>query len=349
MSSMNNIVSVDQKRLLSMMGLCFKANQPLFSWGSPGIGKSDLHRAFTASVKGVICDVRLAQYDAVDIRGLPDSRDNTTIWHPPSTLPLAGNPGWPTDRPIVLFLDEMMQAAPAVQSVAFQLVLEGRIGEHELMPNVRVFAASNRETDRAGVQKMLLPLANRFMHVNLEPSLEGWKDWALAAGVNPAIVGYLSFRPDMLDQFEQAIKSGTKAFPTPRVWAKLSQLLEHTRDDYDLMQMTIAAALGEAVGTEFGAFMRSAHKLPSWDQMMEKPDSIKLPSEPDMNYALVSLMANRVRPDTAEPCITIAERLPEEYAVMWMADTCRRAPDLVIQSPALLQYQTEMHKFIHGS
>ncbi|TQE99187.1 MAG: AAA family ATPase [Spiribacter salinus] len=348
MSGMNNIPSVNQTQLLSLMSVCAAARRPLLVWGSPGIGKSDLTRAFAEVVEGEVCDIRLAQYDAVDIRGLPDVSENRTIWHPPSTLPLVGNDDWSDDKPIVLFLDEILQAAPAVQSVAFQLVLERRIGEHELKPNVLIFAASNRETDRAGVQKMLLPLANRFMHVNLEPSLDAWKDWALASGVDPMLVAYLNFRPDMLDQFDEALKAGTKAFPTPRAWHAVSDVLAALEGDPDLRNVAVSSIVGEGVGAELAAFLRSASELPSWTKIIEGPESIAIPDRPDMMYALVGLMANRVDPETAPACITLAKRLPQEYAVMWMADVSRRKRDLVIKSKEMLAYQTELHHAIYG-
>lgn len=341
-----NVPTIDQTQMHDVMKLMMATKRPMFTWGSPGIGKSDIHRAFAEEMDGVICDVRLAQYDAVDIRGLPDVDNDVTVWRAPSTLPLEGN-GWPKDRPIILFLDEMLQAAPAVQSVAFQLVLERRVGEHRLMDNVVIFAASNRDTDRAGVQKMLLPLANRFAHFNLEPTLDGWKDWALSAGVDPLIVAYLNFRPDMLNQFEQACKAGTKAFPTPRTWHMASDLIEGAAGDVALRDTLIAATVGEAVGAEFAAFLRSAMKLPRWEDLMAKPDKIDLPTEPDMRYALASMMTNKVDDKTAEPCITVAKRLPEEYQVLWMADTSRRKRELVIKVPSMLKYQTELHKSIH--
>lgn len=347
MSSMNNVPTVNQTQLLSLMSICASARRPLLVWGSPGVGKSDLTRAFAEQVEGEVCDIRLAQYDAVDIRGLPDVANERTVWHPPSTLPLEGN-DWPTDKPIVLFLDEILQAAPAVQSVAFQLVLERRIGEHKLMDNVLIFAASNRETDRAGVQKMLLPLANRFMHVNLEPSLDAWKDWALASGVDPMLVAYLNFRPDMLDQFDEAIKAGTKAFPTPRAWHAVSDVLAALEDDPELRDVAVSSIVGEGVGAELAAFLRSANDLPSWSQLVKDPEGIDLPTAPDMTYALVGMMANKVDAETAPACIKLAKRLPQEYSVMWMADVSRRKRKLVIQSKDMLNYQTELRDAIYG-
>jgi len=343
-----NVPTISQSNMTEIMQLMMATGRPMFTWGSPGIGKSDIHRTFAEKVGGVICDVRLAQYDAVDIRGLPDVDNDLTVWRAPSTLPLVGNEGWPDDKPIILFLDEMLQAAPAVQSVAFQLVLERRVGEHHLRPNVSIFAASNRDTDRAGVQKMLLPLANRFAHFNLEPTLDGWKDWALEADVDPLIIAYLNFRPDMLNQFSQAVKAGTKAFPTPRTWHMASDLIEGAAGDVALRDTLIAATVGEAVGAEFSAFLRSAQKLPRWEDLMAKPDTTPLPEEPDMRYALASMMCNKVDEKTAEHCVTVAKRLPEEYQVLWMADTSRRKRELVVSCQALLDYQVEMHKSIHG-
>ena len=348
--TMHNIVNVDQPTLLDTMRGAFKLNRPLFIWGSPGIGKSDITRAFTQTIGGVLCDIRLAQYDAVDIRGLPDVNESnsTTVWYPPSTLPFEGNDDWPDDRPIVLILDEAMQAAQAVQSVAFQLVLDQRVGEHRLKKNVWICAASNRETDRAGVNKMLSPLANRFMHVQLRPTLDGWKDWAYDAGMSPISIGYLNARPAMLDQSEEAQKASIKAFPTPRSWHVASDILNTFSDNPELRDIMLAATVGEAVSAELSQFARMSQALPTYDQIVEDPDGTRVPTANDECYALMTMLSMRTTAEDGAKVVTYVKRFEQQYAVLWMADMCRREPTLVINSDALLSYQTELHSVLYG-
>ena len=348
--SMQSVVQTNQGQLISLMTAARNINQPLFVWGSPGIGKSDIVRSFANSLEAQLCDIRLGQYDSVDLRGLPDvdDRQSTTVWRAPSTLPLVGNDAWSDDQPIVLFLDEAMQAAPAVQSVAFQLVLDRRIGEHKLKPNVWIVAASNRETDRAGVNKMLSPLANRFLHVQLSPTLDGWKDWAMKAGVHTVPLAYLNTRPEFLDQFEKAQASSSKAFPTPRTWVVVSDIFHAHENDPAMLDLMVSSAVGTPVAAELMQFSRMVHKLPSLEEILNDPDGARVPEENDERYALMTMLSLRVKPEHSAEVVTYVKRFPQQYQVLFMADFTRRDPAGVINNEKMLAFQTELHGAIYG-
>ena len=44
---------------------------PVFLWGPPGVGKSDITREIAKEQGIEVIDVRLGQMDAVDMRGIP--------------------------------------------------------------------------------------------------------------------------------------------------------------------------------------------------------------------------------------------------------------------------------------
>jgi MoxR-like ATPase len=50
---------------------CFDRKRPIFLWGPPGIGKSELVQSITDEMKGHMIDLRLGQMDPTDIRGIP--------------------------------------------------------------------------------------------------------------------------------------------------------------------------------------------------------------------------------------------------------------------------------------
>jgi len=50
---------------------CFEKKRPVFLWGPPGIGKSELIQSITDEMKGHMIDLRLGQMDPTDIRGIP--------------------------------------------------------------------------------------------------------------------------------------------------------------------------------------------------------------------------------------------------------------------------------------
>ena len=145
----------------------FKAKRPVFLWGPPGIGKSEVVADITNELGGFMIDLRMAQMEPTDLRGIPyyNKDIGKMDWAPPIDLPddeLANK--YPI---IVLFLDEMNSAAPAVQAAGYQLVLNRAVGKYKLPDNVVIVAAGNRESDKGVTYRMPMPLANRFLHIEM--------------------------------------------------------------------------------------------------------------------------------------------------------------------------------------
>jgi len=141
--------------------------RPIFLWGPPGIGKSDVVHQIAESLEAHVIDVRLSLWEPTDIKGIPyfDSNAGTMVWAAPGELPneeLASQ-----HKNIVLFLDEMNSAAPAVQAAAYQLILNRKVGTYRLPDNVMIVAAGNRESDKGVTYRMPAPLANRFVHLEM--------------------------------------------------------------------------------------------------------------------------------------------------------------------------------------
>ena len=172
----------------------FKKKRPIFMWGPPGIGKSDIVGQITEQLKNShLIDVRLSLWEPTDIKGIPyyAANDNTMMWAPPQELPteeFAKKFDY-----IVLFLDEMNSAAPAVQAAAYQLILNRRVGQYKLPDNVLIVAAGNREADKGVTYRMPAPLANRFVHLELAVDFDDWFAWAVDNNIHNDVVGYLTF------------------------------------------------------------------------------------------------------------------------------------------------------------
>lgn len=336
-----SIPTLTPAQLTTLIPTFHNAQIPLFLWGSPGIGKSSIVHKYAQTIDAVVVDVRLAQFDPVDLRGLPSPSGDATRWLAPSILPFTSNPHFPTNKPILLFLDELAQASPAVQAAAFQLVLDRRVGEHTLLPNTYIIAASNRASDRAGTNRLSTPLLNRFTHVEVVSDFDAWKAWAIGAGVHPLIIGFLSQRPTLLDRFEDALKSGAQAFPTPRSWEFLSRLLATLPDipstPTHVLSTLTASAVGAAVAAEFVAFVENAHILPSWEEIISSPTKAKIPGhdQPDALYAVASLLVVRADESTADAVAEYAGRLPAEFQTLVASDIARTKPALATRNPKL--------------
>ena len=211
----------------------FKKKRPVFLWGPPGIGKSELVEGISMSGtlgRTLVIDMRLALFEPTDLRGypVPDVTSGVMKWLPPADLPTAEVAA--EYDTVIVFLDELNSAAPSVQAAAYQLILNRRIGQYVLPDNVVLIAAGNRETDKGVAYRMPKPLENRFVHFELRVDFHNWLDWAVDNNINPDIVGYLTFAKNDLYNFDP--QSSSRGFATPRSWTFVSELLE----DDDLMK-----------------------------------------------------------------------------------------------------------------
>jgi hypothetical protein len=257
MSESRTVTSLQAKKSLLK---AFQVKRPLFLWGPPGIGKSELVEGITNDLNGLMIDLRLGQMEPTDIRGIPfyNKDIGKMDWAPPVELP---DEETAAQYPIVvLFLDELNSAAPSVQSAAYQLILNRRIGKYKLPDNVVMVAAGNRESDKGVTYRMPTPLANRFIHQEMKVDFPSWLEWAVNNRVHKDVVGYLSFAKQDLYDFDA--KSASRAFATPRSWTFVSQLLDDASDDDTTMNL-IAGTVGEGLAVKFMAHKKVASKMPN--------------------------------------------------------------------------------------
>jgi len=239
----------------------FKSKRPIFLWGPPGIGKSDIIKQLGTELDAHVIDVRLSLWEPTDIKGIPyfDSTVNKMVWAPPLELPDAEMAA--QHKQIVLFMDEMNSAAPAVQAAAYQLVLNRRVGTYQLPDNVVMVAAGNRESDKGVTYRMPAPLANRFVHLEMAIDWDDWQEWAVENRVHKDVVGFLTFSKKDLYDFDP--KSGSRAFATPRSWSFVSELLHDNDTDEDTLTDLTSGAVGEGLAIKFMAHRKHSSKMPN--------------------------------------------------------------------------------------
>ena len=257
MSDSRTVTAVQARKSLLR---AFKVQRPLFLWGPPGIGKSELVEGITRELGGLMIDLRLGQMEPTDIRGIPfyNKDIGKMDWAEPVELP---DETTASQYPVVvLFLDELNSAAPSVQSAAYQLILNRRIGKYKLPDNVVMVAAGNRESDKGVTYRMPTPLANRFIHQEMKVDFASWQEWAVNNNVHKDVVGYLSFAKQDLYDFDA--KSASRAFATPRSWTFVSQLLDEEEDN-DTVTNLIAGTVGEGLAVKFMAHRKVASKMPN--------------------------------------------------------------------------------------
>ncbi len=272
-------------------------------WGAPGIGKSTIVSQLAAEHQLGFIDLRLSQLAPTDLRGLPVAENGLSKWFPPEFLPQSGRG--------ILFLDEINMAPPAMQGMAQQLILDRRVGSYLVPDGWFIWAAGNRKEDRAGVFDMPAPLANRFLHLQVEPDFESFKAYALATGLHEQTIAFLSFRPCLLHKIDPQ----QPAWCSPRSWVMASNLHDAGLD--------LAPAIGVAANAEFQAFISLYRQLPNLMAILDGNGAdIPFPVEPSARYA--TAIGLTMRADDAHRAYHafrwLSQVAPAEWVQLFVSD-----------------------------
>jgi hypothetical protein len=181
--------------------------------GAPGIGKSDVVMAIGKRFRLKIIDVRLAQCDPTEINGFPVLVDDRMDYAPPKQFPLEIDSVPSGYEGFLLFLDEFSSAPMAVQSAAYKLVLDRRIGDYQLHSKTAIICAGNDITHGAVANRLSTAMQSRLIHMNLVVNSEDWLAWAATNKIDYRITSFIEFRPEVLHKFDPDHNDQTFACP----------------------------------------------------------------------------------------------------------------------------------------
>lgn len=291
-------------------------------WGQPGVGKSQAIRQIAKNIeektnkKVNICEVRLLLFNPIDLRGIPVANSDKTlaIWLKPQIFQMDKS-----DNVInILFLDEISAAPQSVQSAAYQITLDRTIGEHKLPDNCLVIAAGNRVSDKSVAYKMPKALANRLMHFNISTSFNNWKKWAIHSNIHPMVVGFLAFRPDLLNTFDSSNEA--LAFATPRSWEMVSNILNTIDDDLDKVYSLVSGLIGGGIAYELRTWSKVYQNLPKVEDIF-LGKNIDVPKNVSEIFAICSMMVRYVKNNKYDlygiaNSIKYASKFPKDFSIL---------------------------------
>lgn len=342
---MSKSVEIDHSELKQMINKAWETKLSLNLTGTVGIGKSvavyeqskviakreerefiDWNRVDKATKKEVInnpkkyfvfMDIRLSQYDATDLKGLPKiDTEEIVEWLIQNWLYCLTNP----EIKAVVFFDELNLAFPSVLASAYQIIRDKCSGDVKLGDDVCVISAGNTLEDKGNVYEMPKPLCNRFIHATLLPPTvkDEWEDWAIAHGIDNRIISYLRFKPSHLFKFDA--ESPEDAFPTPRGWAEyVHPLIKGITHSDKMFQKLVSSAVGTGVATEFTAFSRLKDTI-DFDDILKQPAKIRLIEQLDIQWSLVGIVDEWFNKNTdKDGCIKFLELvsyMQPEFAII---------------------------------
>ena len=299
-------MTISQKDLLETVIAMLNADQPLMIWSDPGLGKSAITRLAARITNHVYHDIRLAAMERIDTMGLPMVKNERTVYALPDFLPPTDS-----DQLHLLNFEELPNAKQDMFTAIYGLVLERRLGEYRLPPGARVIACGNRVKDRGGAHRLPPALASRFLHVDLEPSVDDWVDWALDNGIDTDVISYLTFHPESLHDYDPTREE--QPFPCPRTWESVSRIKPHIEHlEPRLQRILYRGEIGENAATSFTAFLAMKSELPHPRTILLNPDGAIVPENASARVAVARSICRLADEFNMDAICTYATRLGNE-------------------------------------
>ena len=237
-----------------------QSNVSIFLHGKPGCGKSDRVKQLDPD----FIELNLSHLDPELLDGLAGEKDGKAVHiKPPWLEELEAKCEEEADKIHILFLEELTNASPMMQSKAYGIALDKKVaGRWKLPENARVVAAGNELEDSLVANEMAEPLYDRFAHVNIETNAENWLEWAVTPEsfyerldykkearpkqkIHPAIYAYISYKGDELLRTPYN-REHPEPHADPRRWKMASDMLYASNNP-----STLRAIVGEDLTRDF--------------------------------------------------------------------------------------------------
>ena len=298
----------------------FPLQRTLCIEGAPGGGKTTIVQQVAQSLDVPYIERHMPTMLVEDFGILfPEASNNTLQYKLPDWFPVKGKA---PERGILCF-DDRNQAGPDLQKVLANICQARTLHGVPLPEGWMVISTGNRQSDRAGANRVLSHLRNRETVIELETHLDDWTTWAINNDVKPEVISFIRFRPGLLHDFDAQRDQNA----TPRSWVEgVSDVLGTVpaEAEYECFK----GAVGEGAAAEFVGFVRIFRKLPNPDAILMHPTTADVPTDPATLYALSGALSQRATETNIDRFAAYTERMPPEFSVLAMSMAVRRNVDL---------------------
>lgn len=308
---------------------CLLNKRPILLTGMPGCAKTSLVNEVVTELGWGMITVHPVVDDPTDYKGMPFVTNSHAEFMPfDYQIEMID-----TDKPLVFFGDDLLQALDAVQGAMMRLLLAKKIGTRTVSPHVRFISASNRKSDKSGGGRILEALKSR--HHSIVPvnfSLDDFRKWWIATKRPASMISYMHVQPQEFD-FERMWDNRKPEgeitnHPLPRTVANLGDLQMDnlpTACEYE----AYSGAVGQAWATKYLAYLKVYRELPDPDSIIASPDKAVVSSDAAVQYAICNAVAYRATVDNIGSIIAYANRLPSEFNIMLVRDSLDYCKDII--------------------
>lgn len=306
--------------LNSTLSSLIRVGRPVAIEGAPGGGKTSIVHQVAGELDLPVVEKHMPTMLVEDF-GIPYPTDNGFEYKLPDWFPYHGKPG--TEGGGILLFDDRNQANADLQKVLANIQQARNLHGKPLADGWTVISTGNRQSDRAGANRVLSHLRNRETVLEFETHLDDSTQWMIDNDVRPEVIAFIRFRPNLLHDFDPQ----RDVNPTPRAWVEgVSAVLGEVpaEAEYECFK----GAVGEGAAAEFVGFMRIYRKLPNPDAILMNPTTADVPTDPATLYALSGSLAERATESNMERFCTYMERMPAEFSVLGVSYAVRKTPEL---------------------
>lgn len=310
-------------------------------------------------------ELHVSQMGPVDALGVPRERDGRTFWAAPEIWPLmealqrdghedrvtnfltayretgVANYEMLPQNWYVHFHDEVTN--PSSPQVPHQLFpawcgdgTHKSMGGQKLVSDFMVVLAGNRVGDGTNSINLAASAVTRMCMIEVVPHFPGWlQNYAfktrqhvgeIVTKIHPVVIAYLTQFNSQFAPQEMNERSPMDAFPTPRNWRYVSDMLytnEITPMRPDLLQAVIAGTIGDAATRQFITYVQHHKDVPNVDRLMrgDRVPNFPKSNRPELLAILGTHMVSKLNASNAAVFMQYMldpQKFPIEMATMTM-------------------------------
>ena len=206
--------------------------RPIFLMGPPGIGKTAIMEQIAQELGVALVSYSMTHHTRQSALGLPfietktyGGREYSVSEYTMSEI-IASCYDMTEETGLkegILFLDEINCVSETLAPSMLQFLQYKIFGRHRVPEGWIVVTAGNPPEYNNSVRDFDIVTWDRLKRIDVEPDYDVWKEYALNAGVHPAVTTYLDIKKGDFYKIETTVDG--KSFVTARGWSDLSDMI----------------------------------------------------------------------------------------------------------------------------
>ena len=259
MASLTQIYEVNQETSKDLYKHTIQGGTNMIIFGPAGGGKTEMAIQAVAEAGYKHIYVDLSVLEAPDFIGLPTigltpSGGKFVEYAAPEFMPCTDMQADDT-APVVMIFDELDKSKPELQNPLLEVFQFRSVNGRKL--NVKaILSTGNLPDEGAFSQPVSHALTNRCAVYKMAVDFDSWQSWAVADGVNPLVVGFLSRNPEQLLMAPPEGDPTAYCHASPRAWTLAARDLDAaSMKEVEFQTMLVSGRVGTGAAANFRVWL----------------------------------------------------------------------------------------------